>query len=479
MYLSIYLSIHRSIYPSIYLSIYLSICKLENEAILRDFLSFWTWQHQKRSNSARLTTSKTKQFCETSSFFEVDNIKNEAILRDFLQEWKVECRADGLVPMRFAIFPFHLSKVLRLPRKSEARPYEVLHLSRKIIFLRKSAPGPPNISGKHVSCTAPATENASLQILLTCPMPAIVFGNATKPSRFAHLWQGAQSLAPATRNDIWTSKSGPNMWCFFSKNFDLTCASRRYGVHFFDASTSKSCCEPGGLCTIWLRNVLRARTACTCSTSQLPNAVRALCVLHILTSKYASRHNGVQFFISHLASWLRTGRFSEPTFRPSGATNHWKNIVFRDFPTHLDLLSFEAFFFFDLLSSSSSSVLFSDSSHLCFSCVHIVGSLTSKLPSNIYIHIYLYLDVLKKPTMILFEVSWSVIMLRFWPNHMENCQGSHPRLGAALTERRGGRVSMRYMELVVGGTVFWEIVLNATNSFLILRNIDSKPEDMS
>ena len=47
----------------------------------------------------------------------------------------------------------------------------------------------------------------------------------------------------------------------------------------------------------------------------------------------ASRHNGVHFFISHLASWLRTRRFSEPTFRPSGAPNHWKNTVFRDFPT--------------------------------------------------------------------------------------------------------------------------------------------------
>ena len=38
-------------------------------------------------------------------------------------------------------------------------------------------------------------------------------------------------------------------------------------------------------------------------------------------------------FISQLASWLRTRRFSEPTFRPSGATNHWKNTVFGDFPT--------------------------------------------------------------------------------------------------------------------------------------------------
>ena len=33
----------------------------------------------------------------------------------------------------FAIFPVHLSKVLRLPRKRDARSYEVLHLSRKII----------------------------------------------------------------------------------------------------------------------------------------------------------------------------------------------------------------------------------------------------------------------------------------------------------------------------------------------------------
>ena len=58
--------------------------------------------------------------------------KNEATLWDFLQKWTFECRADGLVPMRFEMFPLHLSKVLRLPGKSEARPHKVLHLSRKI-----------------------------------------------------------------------------------------------------------------------------------------------------------------------------------------------------------------------------------------------------------------------------------------------------------------------------------------------------------
>ena len=75
--------------------------------------------------------------------------------------------------------------------------------------------------------------------------------------------------------------------------------------------------EHGVSCTFWLRNVLRATTVCTFSTSQLPKVVWTWCVLYILTSK----------FISHLASWLRTRRFSEPTFRPSGATNHWKNAM--------------------------------------------------------------------------------------------------------------------------------------------------------
>ena len=132
--------------------------------------------------------------------------------------------------------------------------------------------------------------------------------------------------------------------------------------------------------------MLRATTSCIFSTSQLPKVVRAWCVLYILTSKCASRHNGVHFFnistsrsvpnvrcfrfftckcasrhngvqlfISHLASWLRTCRFSEPTFRPSGATNHWKNTVFRDFPT----FSRTWIFFLLRLSLLRSSVFFS------------------------------------------------------------------------------------------------------------------------
>ena len=73
---------------------------------------------------------------------------------------------------------------------------------------------------------------------------------------------------------------------------------------------------------------------------------RALCrrwgVLYVFTSKRAPRHNSVQLFISHLSRWLRTRRFSEPTFGPSGATNHRRriNTVFRDFSTFSGTLMF-------------------------------------------------------------------------------------------------------------------------------------------
>ena len=131
--------------------------------------------------------------------------------------------------------------------------------------------------------------------------------------------------------NISTSKSGPTLRCFVHFDFEMCFAPQRRAL--FQHLNFQKWSDNGVLCTFWLGNVLRATTACTFSTSQLPKVVQTPGVLYILTSKCASRHKGVQIFISHLASWLRTRRFSEPTFRPSGATNHWKNTVFRDFPT--------------------------------------------------------------------------------------------------------------------------------------------------
>ena len=173
--------------------------------------------------------------------------------------------------MRFAIFSVHLAKVLHLPRKSDARSYEVLHLSRKIIsanlkiWCSKMQPLSGNqrpdllTSLINIFCTAPAMENTSLQILFKCPTPAIVFVNATKPSHFAHFWQGAQSLA--------------------KRNLNV-----------------QKCSECEVFLAFSLANVLRATTARTFSTCQLPKVLRTRSVFSFFTCKCASRHNRAHFF---------------------------------------------------------------------------------------------------------------------------------------------------------------------------------------
>ena len=170
--------------------------------------------------------------------------------------------------------------------------------------------------------------------------------------------------------DIWTSKSGPRMVCFVHFDLEMCFAPQRRAL--FRHLNFQKWSEAGVLCTFSLQNVLRATTACTFSTSQLPKVVRHWCVLYILTWKCASRHNGVQFFISHLPRCLRTRRFSEPTFRPSGATNHWKNTVNQWIATFLPFRASASCFFW--------SFFFWLFWPLLFNCPYC-RSFTSKLPS--------------------------------------------------------------------------------------------------
>ena len=217
------------VYLSIYLSIFLSICKLENEAILRDFLNLWTWQHQKRSNLRdssilNLTTSKTKQVCEASSIFEADNIKNETILRDLLQKWKVECRADGLAPMRIAILSFHLSRVLCLPRKSDARSYKccTCHAKSSQQTWRSGVPR-CNLSmcllycARHATCIFVGT----LQMSHACQC----FWNCYKTLTFCSLL-GIDSLVPATKRRFNVQKWREHV-VFLACSLRMWFASRR------------------------------------------------------------------------------------------------------------------------------------------------------------------------------------------------------------------------------------------------------------
>ena len=163
--------------------------------------------------------------------------------------------------MCFAIFPVHLSKLLRLPRKSDAMSYEVLHLSRKIISANLKIWGSKMqpFSGNQRPDLRTALmnmsfvlrlprENASLQILFKCPTPAIVFGNATKTSRFAPFWEGAPCACHAKRAlnvqkcsvrgvfcTFWLQKSGPRMVCFGHFDFEMCFAPQRLALFYLSS----------------------------------------------------------------------------------------------------------------------------------------------------------------------------------------------------------------------------------------------------
>ena len=241
IYLSIYLSVYLSISLSLVslclsvslsvclsvCSVCLSVCKLENGAILRDFLNFWTWQRQKRNMSARLpqfsklTTSKTKQFCET-----------------FFKNGKLSAQLTASYQCVLQFF--------------------------------------------HSTCLKYCAHTKPHLNVQKCSVPLSFFPLLT--SKCASRHNGVHFF------DISTSKSGPSM-VFFSL-LTSKCASRHNGVHFIGISTSKrgrsmvcfvhfdfemcfahkrgafrhrnfqKCSKAEVLCTFWLGNVFRATTAC-------------------------------------------------------------------------------------------------------------------------------------------------------------------------------------------------------------------------
>ena len=170
--------------------------------------------------------------------------------------------------------------------------------------LRKSAPGPPNSSDEHVSCTAPATENASLHIFadplqmsharhrfwkcyknLQNPHVLLTFDKVHNPLRLPRettperpkvartccAFNILTSKCASRHNgvhffDIATSKSAPNMWCFVHFDFEMCFAPQRHAL--FRHRNFQKWSEREVLLAFSLANVLRAATACTFSTSQ-------------------------------------------------------------------------------------------------------------------------------------------------------------------------------------------------------------------
>ena len=155
--------------------------------------------------------------------------------------------------------------------------------------------------------------------------------------------------------NVWTPKSGPELKFFLHFDFEMCFAPQRCAL--FEHLNYQKWSEPTSFYNFWLGNVLRATTPSTFSSSQLPSVPNMWC-----------------FY----CFWLRDVRHAtkaraEPTFRSSGVRSH------KALENHSVSRLVYLFAHLHLLSSDSFSSLTLPIS--AFPYVHIVGSLTSKLPS--------------------------------------------------------------------------------------------------
>ena len=142
----------------------------------------------------------------------------------------------------------------------------------------------------------------------------VVSKSVPRPSCFFPHFDLEMCFAPQRRAIFWHPNSEKwseaGVFCTFWLEHVFRA---RAACHFLTSQLPKEWSEAGVFCTFWLEHVFRATATCHFLTSQLPKVVREWCVLFIFTWKCAGK-------------WLRTRRFSEPSFRPSRPTNHWAHV---------------------------------------------------------------------------------------------------------------------------------------------------------
>ena len=180
-----------------------------------------------------------------------------------------------------------MSLVLRLPRK--------MHLSRSSSNVPRLASFWEMLDNFHVLLTFDKVHNSLRRPReTTSERPKVL---RTRQNFALLTWKCASRHSCLHFLNISTSKVRCT-WCVCVcfVHFDLQMCFAPQRRTLFEHLNFQKCSERGVFCTFRLRNVLRATTACTFSTSQLPKVVRRWCALYILTSRCASRHNGIHFF---------------------------------------------------------------------------------------------------------------------------------------------------------------------------------------
>ena len=173
--------------------------------------------------------------------------------------------------------------------------------------------------------------------------------------------------------DIRTSGSASELTCFEHFHFKMCFSPQQRAI--LRHQNSKKCFGADVFLTFSLQNVLFATAACNFATSELQKVLRSWRVPNILTSKCAFRHSGVQFLISLLSTYLRTAALT-------GLLFDWPDTRIIEKTTFRDFSNIWRGCIFFLLTFALLHLLSADlTTLLCFSTVHIVGSLLFKLPS--------------------------------------------------------------------------------------------------
>ena len=279
------------------------------EAVLRDFLQKWSFEDQKRSFCARLPSkmklwrSKTKHFCETSFKNEALKLKNEAFARDFLQKWSFEHQKRSIsarLPSKMKLWnsktkllhetsfkneALNITKTKHFCETSFKNDMLTGHLTSEFQYVltilkwilqkycachEKVEPRHTKSCNRHAkwslqsytsvtwnlqpfhgfsvggfkhrhhkarnhcACHAQCIVSEPLQIPHACQR----FCNPHELVRLPRILKRIEIPAPATRKAFWTSKSGPRPWCFNDFDFQIVLARRR-GANFWDFNFQK------------------------------------------------------------------------------------------------------------------------------------------------------------------------------------------------------------------------------------------------
>ena len=227
----------------------------------------------------------------------------------------------------------NMSIVLRLPRKMHlADPLQMSHACHRFWKCYQTL----TFCSLLRRCTIPCACHAKRHL------------NAQKwsvPGVFCTFWlrNVLRATTACTFFDIATSKSGPELVCFVHFDFEMCFARQRCSLFRHLNFQKRSGAEV--FCTFGLGNVLRATTACNFLSLIWPAGSAPAALASLLCDPMEPQIIGkTQCLVTFLP------------FRAPASSFFW------------------LFLFSDLLFS----ILLL---HLCFSSVHIVGSLTSKLSS--------------------------------------------------------------------------------------------------